>query len=311
MRIAEFVKTLKENDNFMLLTHTRPDGDTLGSAVALCHALRRSGKTAVLFPNPEITESYRQLTQEYVAVRELEDTFNISVDTAAESMLPIGFFGEVKLCVDHHESNTLYAQETLLDTSKSACGEIIVQIIEELCGSIEPEEANALYIAVSTDTGCFVYANTTPGTLRCAAHLIECGADNGKLNKLLFRSHSLARIKMVGMLYSGLKSYANGRVNVAVISLDMMDESGATEDDCDDLAALAGNVAGNVVAITVRELSKNSCKASVRTNHTVRANAICAAFGGGGHPMAAGCRADLPPEEFAQRLVEEAIKALV
>jgi len=310
MTIAELVTTLKENDNFMLLTHTRPDGDTLGSAVALCHALRRMGKMADLFPNPEITDSFRPFVKDYLATQELSDTFNISIDTASEDMLPVGFFGEVMACVDHHASNTLYAQETLLDTSKSACGEIIVQIIEELCGNLEPEEAEPLYIAVSTDTGCFVYANTTPDSLRCAAHLIECGANNGKLNKLLFRSNSFARIKITGMLYLNMKSYADGKINVAVITLDMMDEAGATENDCDDLASLAGNVAGNVVAITVREISKNSCKASVRTNQTVNANAICAAFGGGGHPMASGCRADLPPEEFAKQLAEEAIKAL-
>lgn len=310
MTAADFVLRLRENDNFLLLTHTRPDGDTLGSAAALCSALRRAGKTAYLYKNPEITENFFEFTDPYITEKVSGNAYVISVDTASEGMLPVGFEGVVSLCVDHHGSNSLYAGETLLDADKSACGEIVADVVEELCGALTKEEAELLYIAVSTDTGCFCYGNTNGATLRCAAKLIDMGADNARLNKQFFRSFSFSRLSLEGMIFSSLRSYEDNKINIAVVTREMMEKSGATENDCDDLASLPGRVKGSVVSIVVRELEDGKSKASVRTNRTVDACAICAVFGGGGHPMAAGCTVQMGPLELADLLFAEAKKAL-
>ncbi len=304
MKICDCAALLRANDNILLVTHSRPDGDTLCSAAALCSALRRLGKNAGLYNNPEITESYMDFVRPYLWESIPEKVYIVSVDTADVRMFPKDFDGEVDLAIDHHASNPGFGKENCIFGHKAACGEIILELIEELCGCLTPDEANLAYAAISTDTGCFCYGNTNPDTLRAAAKVIEYGAENGRLNKQLFRSMSFSRLKLEGLIYANMRSVRNNTVNVAVVTLDMMNEAGATEDDCDDLANLAGKVKGSVVAITVRELAEGRSKASVRTNDQVNASDICARFGGGGHAMAAGCNAEMGPYEFADAILE-------
>ncbi len=295
LTLNECAALLRGNDRFCLLTHTRPDGDTLCSAAALCSALRRMGKKAALFRNPEITETYAPLTAPWLHT-EGERGFVIACDVADVTMLPETWHGDVDLAIDHHPKNPGYAKATLLNGAKASCGEIVMEVIELLCGDLTEEEAKLLYIAVSTDTGCFSYGNTKADTLRAAAHLIDCGADNGELNKAFFRSCSLARIKLESLIFSGLQSFRHDQVNIAVVTLDMMRKAGATEDDCEDIASLPGRIRGSKVNILVRELENGKCKVSVRTGSSVNAAELCARFGGGGHPMAAGCTLNTDPE---------------
>lgn len=302
---------LRQHDQYMLITHRRPDGDTLGSAAALCHALRRAGKTAFLYPNPEITDTYMPFIKPYLADASYTGETFVSVDVADEPLFCRGFTGKVDLWLDHHPGRNGLERFGMVWPQKASCGELVMEIIESLCGDICPEEANLLYMAVSTDTGCFVYANTNAETHRAAARLADAGAQFHPINNLLFRTRSRARLMLEGMIFSSLRSYRNDSINVAVITLDMMRRSGATEDDCDDLANLAGLVRGNRVSITVRELRTDppQSKVSVRTDGCVDASRVCALFGGGGHKMAAGCEMDKTPEETAEAMrlaVEEA-----
>ena len=295
LTLNECAALLRGNDRFCLLTHTRPDGDTLCSAAALCSALRRMGKKAALFRNPEITETYAPLTAPYLYT-EGERGFVVACDVADVTMLPETWKGEIDLAIDHHPKNPGYARATLLDGSKASCGELVMELIELLCGGMTAEEATLLYIAVSTDTGCFSYGNTRAATLRAAAHLIDSGADNGELNRQFFRSYSPGRIRLEGLVYANLQSFRNNQVNIAVVTLDMMRQAGATEDDCEDIASLPGRIRGSKVNILVRELENGKCKVSVRTGSSVNAAELCARFGGGGHPMAAGCTLNTDPE---------------
>lgn len=304
MRIEDCAALLRENDGYYILTHVGPDGDTICSAAALCSALRRCGKSAFLFPNPGITESYFDLAEPYFGTMP-ENAFIITVDVAARRMLPDGVPADtaVALCIDHHGGNDGFGAYNLVMGRKASCGEIIMEVIDALCGGISAEEANLLYVAVSTDCGCFCYGNTTPETLRAGARLVELGAKNGELNKRFFRSFSFARLKLEGMIYSSLRSYRDNKINIAVITREMLERSGATEDDCSDLASLAGRVRGSVVNVTVRELPDGGSKVSLRTNEQVDASAVCARFGGGGHAMASGCNLDCGPEEAADRML--------
>ena len=305
MTVNECVELLRANDRFCLLTHTRPDGDTLTSAAALCSALRRAGKKAAMYRNPDITETYAPIVAPYLHT-EGERGFVIACDVADVTMLPEKWTGEIDLAIDHHPKNPGYAKATLLNGAKASCGEIVMEVIEALCGDLTADEANLLYIAVSTDTGCFSYGNTKADTLRAAAHLVDCGADNGALNKAFFRSYSPARIKLEALLFANLQSFRDAAVNIAVVTLDMMRQAGATEDDCEDLASLPGRVRGNQVSILVRELAEGKCKVSVRTGGSVNAAELCARFGGGGHPMAAGCTLNTDPE-IAALLMQAAL----
>lgn len=309
MTMLECAEFLKTRDRFLILTHLRPDGDTLGSASALCSALRRAGKTAYLFPNEEVTDNYAEYVKPFFAPSGFEPEFVLSADVADEELFPHGFMSKVDLCIDHHPSNTGFAPRTLLMPDKASCGEIVLELIRLLCGDVKKNEADLLYIALSTDTGCFCYANTNADTLRAAAELLELGADNKKINKEIFRTHSYERIKLEGLIYSGLHRYEDGTITIAAVTPEILADSKVTENDCEDLAGLPGRVKGTKIGITIRETKPGSCKVSVRTGKEYDASEICAEFAGGGHAMAAGCMIDGNCAE-AERLIVEAISKL-
>ena len=306
MELNTCTEFLRQHDRYIIITHRRPDGDTLGSAAGLCHALNRIGKQAYLFPNPEITGTFRPYVEKYLAPSDYRWDTVIATDVADASLICPGFDGAVDLWLDHHPTRGTPRENAVVWSDKASCGELIMALVETLCGDIQPEEADLLYMAVSTDTGCFVYDNTKADTHRAAARLMDAGANVPLLNKPLFRFKSMARILLEGMICADMRSFRDGQISVAVITLDMFRRSGATEDDCNDLASLAGQVMGNKAAITVRELRSDPplTKVSIRTDGIVDASHICALFGGGGHRMAAGCELPLPPEETAQNVYE-------
>ncbi len=307
MTVAESVKWLKENDNFLILTHVRPDGDTIGSACALCYALRKIGKKAGVFNNPQFSDAYPWITAPYIAPENFEYEHVIACDMADSKMFPKGFEGEVELCYDHHPSNTLYAKNTIIWSEKASCGELIMEVVKKLY-RLDQIVADLLYVAVSTDTGCFVYGNTTGDTHRAAAELCDAGAANTYLNKILFRTSSKERLLLEGLVFSSLRFYHEGRTVFAVVTREMMRKAGATEKDCSDLASLAGRVEGANTSITVKETEEGFSKVSVRTNGMVNANEVCRMFGGGGHAMAAGCSIEKSVDEAVELLADAVIK---
>ncbi len=305
MELLECAEFFRRHDNYIVITHRRPDGDTLGSAAALCHALQRLGKAAWMYRNSEITELFMPYVEAYLAPPEYAPQTVVTVDVADTTLFPVGFDGAVDLWLDHHPARGLPREPGMTWAHKSSCGELILELIETLCGGVDREEADLLYIAVSTDTGCFVYDNTNADTHRAAARLMDAGADIAALNKPLFRFKSRARIVLEGLICSDLRCFRGDLISVAVVTLDMMRRSGATEDDCNDLASLAGQVRTNKVAVTVRELSEDPprTKVSLRTEGTVDASAVCMRFGGGGHKMASGCELACPPEEAVEKIL--------
>ena len=269
MKTSETAKLFLSKDAFLLLTHKNPDGDTVGSAAALCSALRRAGKTAWLFPNEGITEKYRRYAEPYFAPADFRPGFVVAVDVAAEELIPASFTGKADFCIDHHPSNTHYTSRSLIAPGKASCGEIVMQLIKALNGDISAEEAGLLYMAVSTDCGCFQYSNTKAETLRAAAELIDCGADNASLNVKLFRKISRARMKLEGMIFSGMEFYRGGKISIAVITQDMLRAASADEDDLDDISSLAGKAEDSVLSITIREQPNGESRVSLRSSPEV------------------------------------------
>ena len=311
MTLNECKEFLKEHDGYLLVTHIRPDGDTLGSAAALCHILRRMGKIAYVYDNPETTPSYSRYTSPYLAPKDFVPNCTVAVDLASERLFPKELPENTvfDLCIDHHPTNTGYAQNLYCLSEKASCGEVILLIAKEL-GGLDETLASLLYIAVSTDCGCFVYGNTTADTHRAAAELIDAGADYKPLNRALFRTFTFSRLMLEGLIYSGMQSYADGKVTVATVTRAMMEQAGATEDDCDDLASLAGRVGGCHVSVTIRELEDNVCKVSLRSAETFDCAALCALHGGGGHRMASGCTIRENPEITREIIVRDILEAM-
>lgn len=305
MNPVEAAKLLEEKNNILIVTHKNPDGDTVGSASALCHALRRIGKTACLFPNPAITEKLLPYARDFFPQDGYESEFLVAVDVADTDMQCKGADFSYDLVIDHHPTNPEFGAYNCIYSERSSCGEIVLEVIEALCGNIDTEEADRLYIAVSTDTGCFQYANTNENTLSSAAKLVGYGANSYYLNTVFFRKVSKARILLEGMIYSGMRFYHEGKVVVSVITRKMLEDAGTTENDLDDIAALPGRIDTEIVGITVRENADGSSKVSMRSTNVVDSSAVCAAFGGGGHKMASGCTIYEKPQEAASMVLAE------
>ena len=289
MNYKQCAKTLLGHENILILTHKNPDGDTVASAAALCSALRRGGRTACLYRNPQIGEKLLPYARDFFAPAGYKYKYVVAVDIATEGLLPQEYEGPVNFCIDHHPTNSHYAGAELVRPEKSSCAEVVMELILNINNEITRDEATLLYIGLSTDTGCFQYSNTNSSSMRAAAELLRLGADNAGVNLTFFRKVSRARLMLESFIYAGMDYYRDGKISVATVSLDMMEKAGATEDDCDDLAGLAGRAEGSVVSITIREQADGNCKISVRSNPEVSSSDICAVFGGGGHAMAAGC----------------------
>ena len=300
---AEFLKT---HDNYLILIHKRPDGDTTGCAAGLCRALRALGKTAWVLPSPDATALLAGYLDGLTAPRGYEPNTVVSVDVAAPGLLPPNaapYKDRIDLAIDHHPSQEFFAKETCLEADRAACGEIIWNICKEL-GATGPDVAAPLYVAVSTDCGCFVYANTTPHTHRTAAELMEQGIDFKALNKCHFRTKSRKRMMLEGMLYQRMKFYHDGTVAVVPVTLELLNSIGATSEDTDDISAFAGQIEGVLHSVTIREHEGGEFRISLRTNAALlNATKVCARLGGGGHRAASGCT--------VRGTVEEAEKAIL
>ena len=312
LTVQETAARLRQMDNVLLLTHVRPDGDTIGSAAALCQALRDMGKTAYLLYNPEITDTYAPYAAPYWAPEDFAPAHIVSTDIAALNLLPdnaASYASRVELAIDHHGSHGFFAPNVCLDAEAAACGEIIYHIIRALT-AVTPAIAMALYVAISTDTGCFVYTNTTADTHRIAAALLETGIDVGPVNKALFRTKSKTRLAMEARMVADMELYDSDRVVVMSIPLSLRQELHATEADIEELSSLAALVEGTDCGITLRELKPGRVKLSLRTGPRVDACAVCQHLGGGGHKAAAGATVDGTLED-AKALVLQAYRDVV
>lgn len=303
MKAEQCAKLLLRQDRILLVTHNNPDGDTAASASALCSALRRQGKTAFLYPNPQLGARLRAYAEQFFAPADFTPAYTVTVDVATEKMFARGFEGKVDLAIDHHPTNSHYAKAECIDDRRAACGEIVLQIIKAM-GGVTKEEADMLYVALSTDCGCFQYANTDAHAFRSAAELLELGADNAGINQVFFRQVSPARLKLEGMIYSGMRFYHDGKIAVNFITQQMLRETGVTEEELDDVAGLVGRARGHRVGITIRENPDGTSKISARCGPDFDVSALCAVFGGGGHKMAAGCNIHEKPERACELLLQ-------
>jgi len=308
MTIPETADWLRARDGYLLITHLRPDGDTVGCAAALAQGLREIGKTAHVLYNPEITPRYSRFVKDYWAPDGYSPEHAIAIDTASRSLFPKNggeYADAISLCIDHHPSNSMYAERACIDGSCASCGEIIYKLLMNMTGAVSAASAERLYVALSTDTGCFAFANTTAETLRIASLLIEAGAPHRELNRMLFRTRTRGRVNIEGMINTGIEFFCGGAVAIATITRKMVDAAGADEDDLDDIASIPGSIKGVNVGITIRELTSDSdCKVSVRTSPSVNAHAICSRFGGGGHAMAAGFSQESTVSEIKAALLD-------
>lgn len=300
------VEFLKERDNFLILTHAHPDGDTLGSAFALKYALEAVGKRAEVKCNDEIPNKFRYLGK--ACGEEFSFETLLAVDVADSKLLGKDFeekyADKVELCIDHHGSNRHFAQMTLLEPYAAAACEIILEIIHSLGVTVGKQIADCIYTGLSTDTGCFRYSNVTPRTMRMAAEMIECGADNVTVNTVMFETKTRTYVALEKLAVGGMKMYLDGKCAFITVTQEMYRQSGSDESEVDAISSLPRQIEGVLVGVTMRERPDGSYKVSMRSNRPVNVAEICAEMGGGGHPQAAGCQVEGTLEAATQTVLK-------
>jgi len=308
----ECAEYLLNHDNFCILSHRRPDGDTLGSTAALCLGLRQMGKTAHVLRNPEITDHFRWLYEGLTKEDAEKGDTIVTVDVASPGMLPIAFqhlLGKIDLRIDHHASATSFTEYELVDGASASCAEVVWDVLKWMGVRADRAISEAVYVGVSTDTGCFRYANTTDHTFSVAAECARGGARVYELNQELFETNTLGRLKMQAWIVDHMQMIRGGEMAIVAIPKAVEAEIGVTEDDMDNISSFPRTVAGVCMAATLRETSDDGTKISVRAIPGYDATRVTVPFGGGGHKGAAGASLKMSLEEAA-KAVEAAMLAL-
>ena len=305
---AEAAGFLLVHDNFRILTHRRPDGDTVGSAAALCRGLRMLGKQAWVLCDADAWDCKFNWLLEGLTCEEISPAATVvAVDVAAEYMLSRE--AKVALSIDHHGSNEPYAENTLVDSTSASCAELVLDVLTMLGLEMDSKIAEAVYVGLATDTGCFRYANTNAHTFFVASLCARAGAPINALNQELFETNSLAKLRLQAWMVENLKLFGDGKFAVVAIPRAVEDMLGVTEDDLGNISSFPRTVAGVCMAATLRQSKDGRTKISVRAVPGYDAAALCEKFGGGGHKGAAGGSSLLPLQEAA-KAVEEAMLAM-
>lgn len=312
MMLESAAKTLLSKDKILILTHRSPDGDTIGSGYALAMALRKLGKNVKVDCTDPFPEKYSYFTDKLEKL-EFDEEFVVSVDIADTKLLGeklSDYADKIDLCIDHHGSNTKYAKEYYVEASAAAAAQVIAKLIRLMNVEFDKDIANAIYTGITTDTGCFRYTNVTAETHRIAADMIDCGAESGMINRLIFETKSRSRLEIERRVMDSIQFYLDGRCAIAYATIDMMKESGAVDSDMEGVSSLPRQIEGVMAGITLREKNNGKFKVSVRTTDELDASAICANFGGGGHKAAAGCMITGTLNEAIEQIIEVVRKAL-
>lgn len=301
--IKETAKLIVDQDNILILTHVSPDGDTIGSATALCLALRKLGKKARVECADEVPQKFMFLEYEDEV---FEPEFIVAVDVASNELLGAlkDKYPKIDLCIDHHIKNNHYSQNLCLYPKAAATCEIIFDIIKNLGKDLIDEKiATSLYMGISTDTGCFRYSNVTPETHGKAYKLIKLGADHNKVNKIFFRKKSVAMLKLLGNSIASADTYFNNRLIFVKITKEMIEKANASYDNCGEIVAIVSQLEGFDICVIAKE-KDTSFKYSVRTEYGFDASEIAEKMGGGGHKNAAAFESELPVKDIENKIIE-------
>lgn len=308
-------KNLLKHDNFLIFTHENPDADTIGSCFALIESLRILGKKAYPACCDRIPASLSFMTngdREFHienAPTDFTPEYYISVDVASAAQLGAyrAYAPRITLALDHHATHENFSKYYLTDAHAAACAEIVYHVISRMLNEeITERIASLLYAALAADTGGFRYANTTPGTHKIAAHLIEKGASHAEICRNLFECKTKTALAAEAFAMANVSYCCGGKISYVKITKNDKLAHGFEDEDTYDVINVIRRVDGVKVAILMREKDDGTYKISTRSAGEVDVSKICAIFGGGGHAGAAGC--SVAPEmadSALQRIIKE------
>jgi len=311
---AEICKLFREQQSFLILTHYRPDGDAIGSQLALAILLKNLGKKVETWNDDDVPAKFRFLPQSAMISHppdELQD-FDVVVAIDCSTLPRLGSgLGRVRsrkhfVNIDHHVSNEKFGEINWIVPEAAASGQIVHQLIQFGGFPLTRDIAVCLFAAISTDTGSFMFSNTTAESLRIAADLVEKGVNVGEVSHHVYESYPYARMQLLQQTLADLKLVEHNRVAYFWVTNEMYERSGAKREDTEGLIDFARSIDGVVVAVLFEELVEpGKIRASFRSKHPkLDVNSIARHFGGGGHREASGARITGQPRDVEQRVLE-------
>ena len=297
--LPQIADVLREHQRFVIMGHVRPDGDAIGSQVAMALCLRELGKEVTVWNEDGTMDKLRFLPESGLVQKPPAEPRDFDValalDTSTRNRLGtcLGAIrsARVWINIDHHVSNERYGDLVYIDPAAPATGQILYELI--CAGGLPLNSAIAenLFAAISTDTGSFQYSNTTARTLEIAAALVSAGVNVGEISEQLYQSYPRRRLELLRELLNGMKCTCDGRGAAFTLTLEMATRIGAQPEDNEGLIDTIRAIEGVRVAVFFEELAGSKVRVSMRSKDTrYNVNHICGRFGGGGHPMAAGAR---------------------
>ena len=312
--LETLVELVAEKTRFLLLAHVNPDGDALGSLLAMGEGLRSIGKKATMhceggvprmfrfLPGAELVTSNPGRASDYDAAILLDHNEPERSGAAAHQVTRDLLLG----VVDHHLVTGAPPEHAWIDRNFSAVGEMVYHLLRAIGVPLTPSIAANLFVAVSTDTGSFSFSNTTAECLGITAELVRAGAEPWEMHRQLFLGRSRGRLELLGLALRNLEFHAGGRIGIMSVTTEMMERTGTNSFDTDGFVDYPRSVEGVELAVLFREIGPESCKASLRSLGRFNAAALAQHFGGGGHAQAAGFSADMPLEKLKKMVVEQA-----
>ncbi|PYK88973.1 MAG: bifunctional oligoribonuclease/PAP phosphatase NrnA [Verrucomicrobia bacterium] len=313
-KFEQIGQALREGGRFAVLSHVRPDGDALGSQLALGLSLKRLGKDVRIWNEEGMLEKYSFLPSANLLTKPPADPEDVDVaialDTAIQNRLgtalPAVRSAKVWINIDHHPSNPGYGDLVYINPKAPATGQILFELIRSEKLPIDAAIAENLYVAISTDTGSFQYPNTTARTFEMAAELVRAGVDVGRVSQLTYENYPRRRAELLRDLLGTMRFEANDRVASFSLSLATAKKLGALPEHNEGLIDHLRAIHGVIVAVFFEELADGKVRVSMRSkSEKVNVCAICEKFGGGGHVLAAGARIPGTLAEVENKVLEE------
>ncbi|HEV2995469.1 MAG TPA: bifunctional oligoribonuclease/PAP phosphatase NrnA [Chthoniobacterales bacterium] len=312
-KFEEIGRVLREQQRFAILSHVRPDGDALGSQLALALSLKELGKTVRVWNEDGMLEKYSfvpgaNLLSKPPSAPEDVDVA-LALDTAIQNRLgntlPAIRAAKIWINIDHHPSNPGYGDIVYIDPTSPATGQIIFELIKSQNLPLTRQIAENLYVAISTDTGSFQYPNTTAHTFEIAAELVRAGVDVGRVSQQLYENFPRRRSELLRELLATMRFEAGGRVASFSLSLNLARQLGVLPEDTEGLIDHLRAIRGVIVAVFFEELPDGKVRVSMRSkSEDVDVRTICQKFGGGGHILAAGARVRGTLPEVRAKILE-------
>jgi phosphoesterase RecJ-like protein len=305
------IAELKRCESFLLSVHVNPDGDALGSQLALMLALKKLGKTVTMHNLDPVPEIYRFLPHagEIRTGKQVTGRYDAHIVLDADPPRT-GLFDEVYpadtlINIDHHVTNPVVWKHTWLDTGASATGEMVYKLLQRLALPLDRDIALCLYTSIFTDTGSFRYTNTTPECMRIAATLLEAGANSWLVTENVYESFSYRRLHLLGIILSSMERSSDGKIAWVVVTNELYQRTGTTAEDTDNFVNFVRSAKGVEVAILFRQTEETQYKASLRSKGRVDLSGLAQSLGGGGHKNAAGATLNGTLEEVKDQVISE------